>query len=365
MADHAPPTAVAPNGPWFHRFLIGLFSILLTILLYWLLGFLVDDLGNLPGPDYQALERELLAPELLATRDELAEQIGETERSIANEQTRQRLLRESTSSSQTTLNQLLEIQRISLEQDANLPEEQLQALVESERLFLENQTKDQQLTESITQLNERLSERKEQQRQHELALQEQRQPIQEDSSDRTQDHRLRVAAWKLSLLVPLLLLAAALFLFQRRSIYRPLIYALGIATLIKTFEVMHRYFPARYFKYALVASAIAAVTAVLIYLLRSRARPSRDTLFKQYREAYEAFLCPVCSFPIRRGPLRFAAWTQRSIKRLRRLPASGDDPPYTCPACSTTLFEQCSECDATRHALLPACHGCGAVRDVS
>ncbi len=365
MADHTPPTAVAPNGPWFHRFLIGLFSVLLTILLYWLLGFLVDDLGNLPGPSYQALERELLDPELLSTRNNLRDQIGEVERSIANEQTRQRLLRESTSSSQTTLNQLLDIQRISLEQNTDLPEEQQQALVESERLFLENQKKDQQLTDSITQLNERRSELKEQQRLNELALQVQRQPIQEKFQQLTQDHRLRVAAWKLSLLVPLLLVAAALFLVQRRSIYRPLIYALGIATLIKTFEVMHRYFPARYFKYALVASAIAAVTIVLIYLLRSRARPSRDTLFKQYREAYESFLCPVCSFPIRRGPLRFAAWTRRSIKRLRRLPDASDDSPYTCPACSTTLFAACPECGATRHSLLPACHNCGAMRDVS
>jgi hypothetical protein len=35
-----------------------------------------------------------------------------------------------------------------------------------------------------------------------------------------------------------------------------------------------------------------------------------------YREAYERFFCPICEFPIRRGPLKYVFWSRRSIKNL-------------------------------------------------
>jgi hypothetical protein len=338
------------------------FSVLLAVLLYWLLGFVVDDLGSLPGPVYQELEEEMLDPDLVATREALADEIDDAQRSMTNEQSRQKLLRESTSSSQTTLNQLLDIQRMSLQQDTQLSEEQQQALADSARLFLQNQEKDQQFTDTIATFSEQINELKQRQMKNEELLEQQREPVRERYAELTRAHRLRVASFKLSFLVPLLLIAAGLFIRQRGSIYSPLIYSFGVATLVKTFVVMHQYFPARYFKYVLVVTSIAAVILALIYLLRSRARPSRDALLKQYREAYETFVCPICSYPIRRGPLRFAFWNRRSIKRLQIPPERGDDTPYTCPACGTALFEACSECGATRHALLPACVGCGATQ---
>jgi hypothetical protein len=307
----------------------------------------------------------MLDAELLSTREELIEQVAATERSIATEQSRQRLLRESTSSSQKTLNQLLDIQRLSLEQDAELPPEQQQAFVDSQQLFLDNQQKDQQLTETIVQLNERLNDLRDQQRVNEADLETQREPLREEYDRQLRAHRLRMATWKLSLLVPLLLITTVLLFVLRNAVYVPLIYALGAATLVKTFVVMNRYFPARYFKYVLVASSIAAVTSVLVYLLRNRAHPSRDALLKQYREAYETYFCPVCRYPIRRGPLRFAFWSRRSIRRIAVPTDTSNDPPYTCPACGTTLFEKCTDCGATRHTLLPACVGCGATRKIA
>jgi predicted RNA-binding Zn-ribbon protein involved in translation (DUF1610 family) len=97
-----------------------------------------------------------------------------------------------------------------------------------------------------------------------------------------------------------------------------------------------------------------------------RAYPKPDWLLKQYREAYEHFLCPACNYPIRRGPLRYLFWTRRTLRRLRIPTQAGAqaDEPYTCPACGTVLFEECPSCHAVRHALLPVCSKCGAAREI-
>ena len=69
----------------------------------------------------------------------------------------------------------------------------------------------------------------------------------------------------------------------------------------------------------------------------------------------------MCNFPIRRGPLKYLSWNRRSLKKLTATPESVPtaDEPYVCPACGTRLFEECGDCHAIRHALLPACSKCG------
>ncbi len=53
------------TGPWFHRFLIRLFGALLALLCFWLVGFIVNDIGKQPGPDYTSLEEQMLALALI------------------------------------------------------------------------------------------------------------------------------------------------------------------------------------------------------------------------------------------------------------------------------------------------------------
>ncbi len=175
-------------------------------------------------------------------------------------------------------------------------------------------------------------------------------------------HQLKLAALKLSVLVPLLVVAVLMFLRWRGGLYAPAVYALGVATLAKVLLVMHQHFPRFYFKYVLIGAALLLVGRILIYLVRAAAFPKRDWILKQYREAYEHHFCPVCNHPIRRGPLRFAFWTRRSLKRLRVPPGAAGEPdnPYVCPVCSTRLFENCPSCQGIRHGLLPACVHCGA-----
>ena len=127
-----------PRGTWWQRLLIASFSLALTLLFFWALGFILQDIGRLPGPDWNRLSGDRLDPAMAATTARLEEDQAGIKRQIENEERRRQVLRDSTATSQKTLGQLLELQRMSLEQQSSLPQEQQQALVESQRLFLSN-----------------------------------------------------------------------------------------------------------------------------------------------------------------------------------------------------------------------------------
>ena len=272
-------------------------------------------------------------------------------------------MRDSTSYSEKTMNQLLELQKLSLQQAKTPSAEAAQALAESQRLFLTNQTKYQEINDQITSLNEQLVTLEDRQRTLHKQIDAQRPAIEAEFNRLQTRHNFKLAAGTLAVLLPLLGLAVWLFLKQRVSLYSPLVYGFGLALLVKVGQVMHEHFPTRYFKYILILIAIAVVTRILVFLLRAMAFPKLDWLLKQYREAYEHFFCPVCNHPIRRGPRQHLFWTRSSLKRLS-VPTTGSaaDEPYTCPVCATPLFEECPACKHIRHSLLPACAYCGATK---
>lgn len=352
----------ANKGPWTHRFLIHLFTAVLTVLVFWLLGFVIDDIGSWPGPIYDDVEKRLLDPDLINKSTALGNQSAETERTITRQKERQRILRDSTQNSQATMNQLLEFQKLNLQKSVTPAAEEQNALAESEKLFLSHQKEYQLVNEKIGELNNELANVQEQQRELDKTLEELRVPIRAEFQSLYERHNLFMAALKLAALMPLLVVAVVLFLKKRSGLNAPLIYACGIALLLKVALVMHEYFPSRYFKYVLILTCLVVVVRILTYLLRMVAFPKRDWLLKQYREAYEAFFCPVCEYPIRRGPLKYVFWNRRSVKKLQSPSALPAEPeqPYTCPMCSTRLFEECASCHAVRHSLLPACEKCGA-----
>lgn len=53
------------QGTWGIRLLIHLFTAALTILIFWLLGFLVKDIGYMKGPDYAEIQRRHIDKSLL------------------------------------------------------------------------------------------------------------------------------------------------------------------------------------------------------------------------------------------------------------------------------------------------------------
>ena len=357
-------TEAERRGTWWQRVLIWIFSAVLTLLIYWLLGFVLNDIGRLPGPDWAELEAAQIDPALKATDKQLEESIVDVNRQIENQRRRQQLLRESTTSSQTTLQQLLELLRVSIEQDATLPEDQQQALADSQRLFLDNQKKDQEYNDSLSSLQEQLATLQEQQRTHREVLEKARRPVADEFNRLQRRHDWRVAAIKIGFLTPLLMVGGYLFARHRNGRYAPMIYALDAALLAKAFIVMHEYFPREYFKYVLIVCSLAVIGLLLARLLKMVAEPGRDARLKQSREAYESFHCPVCQFPIRRGPLKFMSWSARSLRKTSLPLVNSPDEPYTCPACATALYEKCPNCGAIRHGLLPACEHCGAEKEV-
>lgn len=353
------------RGPWTHRLLTYLVTAFLSILFYWLLGFVLSDIGNLDGPSFSGIESEMLDGSLADRTVALQNQIANVKRRIETERAKQKLLRDSTTNSQTTMNQMLELQRLNLQKDVKPSDEERQALAESQRLFLKAQGQYQTLTNEISTLSERQRSLGDELRQTETALSKAREPVNERYNELYERHRLRIASYKLMVLSPLLLIAAFLYVKKRNGTYWAIVYAFGLAVLIKSLEVMHEYFPREYFKYVLILAVLAAALRVLVYLLRLVAHPKQEWLVKQYREAYEAFLCPICSHPIRRGPLKYMSWTRRSIRRVVQpmdaATATLADEAYTCPACSTQLYGKCDKCSNVRHSLLPACEACGNV----
>lgn len=354
------------KGPWTHRLLVYFFSVLFGVLIYWLLGFFMRDIGTWPGPDFAAVENRLGDPKLAQRVTSLQNQIEENRRAAESREQQQKVLRDSTSNSEKTMNQLLELQKLTLQQGQTPAAEATQALAESQRLFLTNQTKYQKINEEIAALSEHLRELEDQQRGAEKQIEAERPALRTEFNQLQTRHNFKVATAKLAVLLPLLGLVVWLFLKQRNSLYAPLVHGFGLALLFKVGQVMHEHFPTRYFKYILILLAIAVVTRILVYLLRATAFPKLDWLLKQYREAYEHYFCPVCNHPIRRGPRQHLFWTRGSLKKLEvpALPGALADEPYVCPACATALFQECAACKQIRHTLLPACTHCGDTRPV-
>lgn len=350
------------KGPAGHRYLIYCLSFLLTLLLYWLLGFAEQDIGHIQGPDYQAIERKYVDPTALQQRAGLEKQKAEISTQIANQREIQDILRNSTNNSQQTMNQLLEMRRHYLEKNVTPSEAEMTALEESQKIFLENQKKYQVANQEIARLSEQLRGIERELAQTQEIIAEGQRQASVEYARLYRRHEFKVAVLKLSFLIPLLAAVAWLVLKKRNTPYAPILYASFIAVFWKTGDVIHRHFPSEIFKYIALGAAIAVVAAFLIHLIRMVASPQREWLIKQFKEAYQKHLCPVCAYPIERGPFKHVMWTRKGPHSGWPLPASDpadSEKPYSCPACGERLYEICAACQAIRPSLLPYCPGCG------
>ena len=350
------------RGPWIHRLTVAVLTLLVALLFYWLLGFVLADIGSIRGPQWREVEEARVDAGLRQQEESLQRQIQEIELAIRDSTNRQAVLRDSTDNSERTMNRLLEFQKLSLQKDVAPSEVEQEALAESQQLFLQRQRQYQEINDRVAELSDELRGLETAQRENNRLLQEARGPAREEHARLAARHQLRLGFFQLAVLVPLLSVLVGMILKRRTSLYAPLLFAGGVATAFRVMLVMHEHFPRKYFKYILILTALTLAVLALVYLLRMVAFPKASWLLKQRREAYERFLCPVCAFPIRRGPLRYSFWNRRTAKRL--LPAAGGirspEEAYVCPVCATSLFEACPACHGIRATLLPACSHCGA-----
>ena len=353
------------KGTWIHRFAIRLFTLVLTLLIFWVLGFFVDDIRSIRGPDYEVIEAKHVDRALVAKRIALDQQISELTREIENQTEKQRVVGDSSRNLQQTINQLLELQKIGLQKSIAFSDSEQANFTVSLKLFLDNQTKYQGLSQTVSDTLERKQGLVREKELTEQEIERQRQPARVEFNTLSQNHRLKLAFLQLAILLPILIAAAAFVVKKRASIYFPLFLAFGAATLIKVALVVHEYFPSRYFKYILIGGLLLVVVRLLVYFIRTIAFPKPQWLVKQYREAYERFLCPVCEYPIRIGPRRFLFWTRRTVNKMVVPTGGGEqEESYTCPACGNRLFEECPACHKIRHCMLPHCSHCGAEKEI-
>ena len=149
-------TPTVHKGPWSHWFLVQLFTVILMVLIYWLLGFVLQDIGTWPGPDLAEMEERLLDPRLVERAEEIDRQMEETRREITEAENRRQLLKDSIDGAQRTVDQLLEIQRLRLEKSSQQSTQEHSVMTENIELFLANQRQYQAYNDQISQLNEQL-----------------------------------------------------------------------------------------------------------------------------------------------------------------------------------------------------------------
>jgi hypothetical protein len=378
-------TELLTRGRWLNRLAIQSLTVILAVLLYWLLGFLVEDIESIEGPIFdnkavpslEEIEGRHIDARLLERKVELEQAIAQRAQEIKKREQEQRFTKDSAQNLERTISQLLELQKLSIQKDATLSGAQQADFSNSLEFFLESQRRYQELNQELstflgekTILESELSALKE-------TISKQRQPAQEEHKSLLDEyrrkygtqvdaHRLKLAFMQLSVLIPALALVGYLVARKRQSIYFAFVMAFGAACVTKVGQVLHRYFPEKYFKYILIAALILVAARILIYFIRTVVSPKRQLLLKQYREAYERFLCPVCDYPIRVGPRRFLYWTRRTVKKVvPQTNLAGSEETYTCPSCGTLLFEECAHCKAVRYSLLPHCQHCGAEKQIN
>jgi len=343
------------------QFFFILLGIVLGVLLYWLLDFITRDIGTMRGPDYSVVRNKYIDATTSDRQILLKNQVQNTNRRIKALQEQQRILKDSTTSLQNTINQLLTIQTSSVQKNIEFPEESTQTIRESQTVFLENQKKYEEYNQQMSTLMQQLRDTEDELAVVNGTIAGQEKEAKEEYQQLMDRHRLKVAALKLTFLVPVFLVASYFFQKKRTGIYWPIVWTSFISVFLKMSLVIHEYFPKKYFKYIALLVMMGIVLKILIYLMKRIVSPKKELLIRQYQQHYDKMICPICSKPIRTGLLTFTAGLKHKYVVLSSQNAETvRQGPYTCPSCGTNLYNKCEKCGQVRHTLLPYCEHCGA-----
>jgi len=208
------------KGTWIHRFAIRLFTLVLAVLIFWVLGFFVDDIRGIRGPDYAAIEKKHLDKDLVAKREALEKQIGDLTRQIENQTEKQRVVGDSSRNLQQTINQLIELQKLGMQKSVAFSATEQANFTSSLNLFLDNQKKYQELSQTVSDMLERKQGIVREKEQAEQEIERQRQPARDEYKTLSEKHRLKLAFLQLAILLPILVVAAIVIIKKRSSLAR-------------------------------------------------------------------------------------------------------------------------------------------------
>ncbi|MBT3339866.1 MAG: hypothetical protein HOM34_07240 [Planctomycetes bacterium] len=328
-------------------------SALLTVLLIWLFSFFLSDIDDIQGPlraDFDSktlnavvVSQELALKQTIASQDSAIERQGEIQERLAT----------SMSNAEQTLRQVTDLQRFQRERGAPTSDEEQASLTRAQSRFMDAQDAFEEANATIATLEAQRWDSKSNLAQVQTQLGGERKKSHQAFQEAWDGHRTVLGVAKLGFIVPVLLLSAFLFRKHRKSLLRPILLAFLLSSFWKVGTVMHDHFPSEFFKYIAIFAALIIVTAFLVFLLKSSAKPDTNALLRRRGEGYQKGLCPECSFP-------FAGKGFGKVKTSR----GGEDGmsvqmDYNCPSCGTGLFEKCNDCGGRRHSLLPHCVHCG------
>ena len=335
-------------------------SVVFGLLFYWLLSFVLEDLHFVSEPSYKTITAEFVDKQLKEKRKRLNESISQVNRNIRGMEEKQKFLNKSSASAERLMAQLLETQKVKIVKRSDLSIQELNTLSKNQALLSNNAQKYQVLNDKIAELA-RVRQQHETERSDTSAkIQEQEDKGRDKYDALMEKHRIKVAFGQLLFMLPFALFAGYLISRKRESKYRLMYFAMIGAIAVQVFFVIQQYFPERYFKYIVIVFSLLVVARLLVLMVRNFEKPQDLLLIKQYRKAYEAFMCPICDYTIRMGPLKFLLNRKKMAKNgAFYAPGDTNEEPYTCPSCGTGLFEKCVKCKNVRHSLLPHCKSCG------
>lgn len=356
------------KSPFGVRLAIWSGSIFLSLLFIWLIGFVLSDVGDFKELNRAEVTRKYVGEQLEARDKALRAQLEQVNWKIKQSEESEKFLSGSIDSSRQTIEQMRDLQRLSLEKTGDVPPEQQDALSEAETAFLRDQASLKTTRDELRTQRERKLEAEREHSGVKAQMNERRREADLEYFTLFKKQRTMTGLLKLGILLPAVFAAAWLFARKRSGAFAPIVHAVGIAVACHLTWIIHSHFPMEFFKYVYILAAILIVLRMLWALIGSAVRPSAALLLKRYREAYRKAQCPVCGHPILRGTAQLVemAVQGRIHKRVSLNVNTGleeEERPYTCPSCGETLFEECGSCRRVRHALLPSCRHCGTMKE--
>jgi hypothetical protein len=171
--------------------------------------------------------------------------------------------------------------------------------------------------------------------------------------DEYEDKEMRVFLYRLLLTLPLLALAAWLFVQQRKSQYWPFVWGFIIFALLAFFVELVPYLPdyGGYVRYIVgivltVVGGKYAITALQNYLEQQKLAESQPEFQRREKLGYDTALA------------RLAKSVCPGCERNVDLKNESND---FCTHCGICLHNYCSACHTRKNAFAKFCHKCGAV----
>lgn len=353
------------KGTFWTRFILLFLATLFGLLIFWSAGFLLDDIRAKGRPNYSEFTDERTSKKMKQELESLKLKLAELDHQHNLIDQQRGFIKDSSQSLKITVDHLFNLQD---QGQGLISEAQFSQILATLDKIIKIQDTFKETAELYLKTTDERFELSKQIRILEKRIADEAEAIRKEYNKVLHNYQIKVAVIQLACLIPLTILCSVLWVKKRESIYRMIYRAAALAIYLKTFQVLQHNFPERHFKYIIVTVMLLLVSWGFVRLMRRQVKPHVETLLKQYKQAYERFLCPVCEYPIRTGPRQFLYWTRRTVHKTAlaaNATASATEGPYCCPSCGTHLFEKCESCDKVCHSLLPNCQHCGNQKTIS